>query len=86
MNIHVSNLSLNTIDDDLKKLFATYGTVNTAIILRDKWKGRSMGTALIDMLNPDEAGNAINSLNNTLLHGKLISVSEVKYSIKDNMN
>lgn len=86
MNIHVSNLSLNTIDEDLKKLFAAYGTVNSAIIVRDNWRGRSRGTALIDMLNASEAGHAIRSLHNTLLHGKMISVSEIKYSIKDNMN
>jgi len=86
MNIHVSNLSQNTIDDDLRKLFSTYGTVNTAVILRDKWKGRSMGTALVDMLDSSEAGNAITALNNSLLHGKIISVSQIKYSIKDNMN
>jgi RNA recognition motif-containing protein len=86
MNIHVSNLSLNTIDSDLKKLFETYGTVNTAVIVRDKWKGRSLGTAVIDMLNSAEASLAIKSLHNTMLHGKQISVSEIKYSIKDNLN
>ena len=86
MNIHVSNLSLNTIDNDLKELFATYGVVNSAVIVRDKWKGRSKGTALIDMLDSKEAGDAIKSLNNTMLHGKIISVSQVKFSIKDNMN
>ena len=86
MNIHVSNLSLNTIDDDLKKLFATYGIVNSAVIVRDKWKGRSRGTALIDMLDSKEASYAIKSLNNTLIHGKMISVSEIKFSIRDNMN
>ena len=86
MNIHVSNLSINTINDDLKRLFATYGTVNTAVIVRDEWKGSSKGTALIDMLDAGEAAQAISDLNNTMLHGKIISVSEITYSIRDNTN
>ena len=51
MNIHVSNLSLNIIDSDLRKLFSSFGEVDSAVIVRDKWNGRSRGTALVDMVN-----------------------------------
>ncbi|HVG14725.1 MAG TPA: hypothetical protein VM935_07185 [Chitinophagaceae bacterium] len=86
MNIHVTNLSLNTIDADLRKLFATYGRIESAIIIRDKVNGRPNGTALIDMPNDVHGSQAITSLNRTMVNGKSISVSEIKYSVKDYKN
>jgi RNA recognition motif-containing protein len=86
MNIHVSNLSVNVIDADLRKLFSAYGEVNSAVIIRDKLNGRSRGTALIDMINDGQAKQAILCLDQTMLDGKLITVSEIRYSIRNNNN
>lgn len=86
MNIHVSNLSLNIIDSDLRKLFAAYGEVDSAVIVRDKWNGRSRGTALVDMVNDANGYAAIEGLHKSLLDGKTITVSEIKYSIRDYKN
>lgn len=86
MNIHVSNLSLNIIDSDLRKLFAAYGEINSAVIIRDKLNGRSKGSALIDMVNDSQARQAILCLDQTMLDGKVITVSEIRYSIRDNNN
>ena len=74
MNIHVSNLSLNIIDSDLRKLFAAYGDVNSAVILRDKLNGRSKGAAIIDMEVDSQARQAIQCLDQTMMDGKSISV------------
>jgi RNA recognition motif-containing protein len=86
MNIHVTNLSLNVIDSDLRKLFAAYGEVNTAVIVRNKLNGRSLGTAMIDMSNDIQAAQALLCLNNTVLDGRPIFLSEIKYSIRDHKN
>jgi RNA recognition motif-containing protein len=86
MNIHVSNLSLNIADSDLKKLFSAFGFVNTAVIIRDKLDGRSKGTAMVDMLNDAHASEAIHCLDQTILDDKAINVSEFKYSIRDYKN
>lgn len=80
MNIHVSNLSQNTIDADLRKLFSSYGEVLSAVVLRDKLNGRSRGTAFIDMINDAHGGLAVSGLHKTVLNGKEISVSEIEYS------
>jgi len=77
MNIRVTNLNLNTIDSELRKLFSRYGAVNSAFIVRDKNSNRPNGSALIDMVKDSEARFAIESLNQTIVDGKSISVAEV---------
>lgn len=76
MNIHVSNLSLNIIDADLRRLFTQYGEVNSAEIIRDKYNGRSKGTALVNMPEEKEAQQAIISLDHSTMDGKIIKVEE----------
>jgi len=80
MNIHVSNLNLNTIDSDLRKLFSVYGEVNSAVVVRSNANGRSQGTAIVDMENDSQAVQAILFLNHKMVNGKKISVTEVEYN------
>ena len=83
MNIYVSNLSLNIIDADLRKLFSPYGEVSSAEILRDKWNGRSKGSAYVHMANDGQGSRAILCLDKTVVDGKAITVSEVVYDVSD---
>lgn len=76
MNIQVFNLSMNTIDRDLRRLFAPFGIVTSAEVIRDKLNGRSKCNAMIEMPIESEARQAIESLHQTMLDGKKISVSE----------
>lgn len=76
MNIQVFNLSLNTEDRDLRRLFSAFGIVASAEVVRDKLNGRSKCNAVIEMPIESEGRQAIESLNQTLLDGKKISVSE----------
>ncbi|MCS3797311.1 RNA recognition motif domain-containing protein [Niastella sp. OAS944] len=76
MHIQVLNLSLNTGDRELRRLFSPFGIVTSAEVLRDKFNGRSKCNAMIDMPVDTEARQAILSLHKTTLDGKTISVSE----------
>lgn len=67
-------------DSDIRKLFATFGEVNSAVIIRDKLNGRSRGTAFVDMLNDAQAAQAVLTLNKSMLDGRPISVNEIEYS------
>ncbi|AEV99767.1 hypothetical protein A4D02_26230 [Niastella koreensis] len=78
MNIQVFNLSLSTEDRDLRRLFSAFGIVTSAEVVRDKLNGRSKCKALIDMPIYGEALQAIESLHQTMLDGKKISVSELQ--------
>lgn len=76
MNIQIFNLSMNTEDRDLRRLFSSFGSVTTAEVIRDKLNGRSKRNGIIEMPIDNEARQAIVSLNQTLFDGKLISVAE----------
>lgn len=86
MNIHVSNLSLNYFDKDLKKMFSAFGEVESSYILRDKFNGRSKGVGFVTMLNDKQAFEAIRKLDQTMVDGKSICVSELKFSLHQYKN
>jgi RNA recognition motif-containing protein len=75
MNIQVFNLSMNTDDRDLRRLFSAFGIVASAEVIRDKLNGRSKCNAMVEMPVDSQALQAIESLHQTLLDGKKISVS-----------
>lgn len=79
MNILISNLSADIINNDLLKLFAVYGEVGYVAIVRDRKSGRSKGTAFLDMPHGAQGEQAILALNHLMLGGKKITVQEIIY-------
>jgi len=82
MNMYVSNLSFNTGESDLQKLFSEYGTVSSLKIITDRQTGQSRGFAFVEMDNDQEANNAIEKLNNKEIQGRQISVSVAREKTK----
>jgi len=78
MHIQVYNLNRDVSDTDLRKLFSAFGIVNSAEVVRDKLNGRSKGNGVIEMPVDQDAKQAIASLDQTLMAGKKISVSELR--------
>ncbi|MEO0095569.1 MAG: RNA-binding protein [candidate division WOR-3 bacterium] len=78
MNIYVGNLSRDVTDDDLRKVFETYGKVLSAVIIKDKFTGESRGFGFVEMPNSDEAKNAMQSLNQTVLKGRPMNINEAR--------
>jgi RNA recognition motif-containing protein len=76
MNIRVSNMSLNTTDREVRKLFSSFGIVDSAEINRNSLNGRSLKYAHVIMPVEAQARQAIQSLDKTTLDGKIISVVE----------
>lgn len=86
MNILVTNLSVNVLAGDLKRLFAPYGDVLMAVIYRNGSNSRSLGTAMVEMPNDSQAAQAILCLNNTLLDGRKIELREDRHGDRDRNN
>lgn len=76
MNIYVGNLSWSMTDEDLNSLFAEYGTVSSAKILKDKMSGRSKGFGFVEMEDDEAAKSAIANLNETEIQGRKLIVNE----------
>jgi RNA recognition motif-containing protein len=78
MNIHVSNLSFNVTDEDLRDFFAEYGEVSSAKVIMDKFTNRSRGFGFVEMPDEEAAKKAISELDNGLVEGRAIRVSEAR--------
>lgn len=74
MNIYVGNISWGLEDQDLEKVFAEYGTVTSAKIIKDRATGRSRGFGFVEMSDGGEA--AIEALNGTEVDGRELVVNE----------
>lgn len=77
MNIFVGNLSFNTSEEELKKLFEEYGEVFSAVIVMEKEKRapKSRGFGFVEMPDEARALEAIASLNNKEFMGRLLKVN-----------
>ncbi len=78
MNIYVGNLPFNTSEEDLRQIFAAYGQVDSAAIIKDKMTGRSRGFGFVEMANDAEAREAIAGLNGTEMDGRTLTVNEAR--------
>lgn len=78
MNIYVSNLSFNIHDEDLKKVFSSYGEVTSATVINDKFTGQSRGFGFVEMPDTASAQKAIQELDNGTIDGRTIKVTEAR--------
>ncbi|GAB4093066.1 RNA recognition motif domain-containing protein [Flaviaesturariibacter terrae] len=78
MNIYVSNLSFNVQDEDLRAFFTPYGDVSSAKIINDRESGRSRGFGFVEMPDDEAARKAIAELNDGVVEGRTIRVTEAK--------
>lgn len=74
-DLYVANLSFETEEEDLQKLFAICGTVRTIHMITDPKSGLSKGCAFVHMTSAEEAREAIITLDGTSLHKRIISVT-----------
>ncbi|KAI3803708.1 hypothetical protein L1987_31868 [Smallanthus sonchifolius] len=61
-NVFVKNLSESTTDDDLSKAFSEYGTITSAVVMRDA-DGNSKCFGFVNFENADDAAKAVDGLN-----------------------
>lgn len=79
MNIFVGNLPAAVTADDLRQLFAGYGTIVNAIVMRDTASGLPLGYGHVYLVPEQAAYEAIINLRNTTLKGSIIAVRECMY-------
>ena len=76
MTIRITNISLDTTDSLVRRVFSPFGVVDEVEVSRNALNGRSLRHGKVSMPVAAQARQAIVSLDNTVLDGKVISVSE----------
>lgn len=75
MNIYVGNLHFSISVEDLRNMFAAFGTVEEAKIITDQHTQRSKGFGFVEMPDNSQADQAIKALNGKFLEGRNIKVN-----------
>jgi len=75
-NVYVGNLSYQTTADELREMFAAYGTVTRAQVATDRETGRSRGFGFVEMSSGGQ--EAIAALNGASFQGRNLTVNEAK--------
>src|SRR5712692_3237233 len=83
LNIYVGNLDFTTSEEQLQALFGAYGAVETVTIVTDRDTGQPRGFAFVEMTSPDEAQDAIRTLNGSVLGERVLIVNEARPKLHD---
>lgn len=75
VQIYVGNLNYRMTEETLQELFAKYGEVVSAKIIKDKYSGRSKGFGFVEMENKEDGEKAIQELNDSEVEGRNIRVN-----------
>lgn len=65
-------------EQDLEELFAQYGTVSSAKIIRDRESGRSKGFGFVELDSSSDGNSAIEELNGREVMGRSLTVNEAR--------
>ncbi|KAG6416115.1 hypothetical protein SASPL_123539 [Salvia splendens] len=73
-NLYVKNLDDSINDDQLKELFASYGSITSCKVMRDP-KGISRGSGFVAFSSPEEAARALSEMNGKMIASKPLYVA-----------
>lgn len=76
--LFVGSLPWAVDDQKLGDLFSQFGSVASAVVLKDRMTGRSRGFGFVEMENDEEAMEAMNKLNGSDMDGRKIVVNEAR--------
>lgn len=78
MKVYVGNLPFSVDQGKLKELFATYGDIEEAVVISDKFSGRSKGFGFVTFKDDESAKKAISEMNDKEVDGRNLKVNEAR--------
>ena len=68
-----------TVDNEkMKELFSSYGEIEEAIVITDKFSGRSKGFGFVTFKEDESAKKAISEMNEKEVEGRKLKVNEAR--------
>ncbi|KOR38286.1 MULTISPECIES: RNA recognition motif domain-containing protein [Planktothricoides] len=78
MTIYVGNLSYQATEEDLKTVFAEYGSVKRVVLPTDRDTGKMRGFAFVEMTDEAQEDVAIEELNEAEWMGRVLRVNKAR--------
>ena len=78
MTIYVGNLSYQATEEDLRTVFADYGTVKRVVLPTDRETGRMRGFAFVEMTEETQEDSAISELDGAEWMGRQLRVNKAR--------
>ncbi|MCX6749786.1 MAG: RNA-binding protein [Candidatus Pacearchaeota archaeon] len=78
MKVYVGNLPFSVDDEKLREIFAKFGDIEEATIIKDKFSGRSKGFGFVTFTDDAAAKKAIEELNDKDVEGRNLKVNEAR--------
>ena len=75
-NIYVGNLPFSATEDEVRTLFAEYGSVEKVNLITDRDTGKPRGFGFVEMATG--ADEAIQALNEKMMGGRNLKVNEAR--------
>ena len=83
MKIYVGNLSWGVDDAKLKEIFAEFGDISEAVVIKDKFSQRSKGFGFVEFADDASGQKAVDAMNGKEIDGRELKVSEARPMNKD---
>jgi RNA recognition motif-containing protein len=78
LKLYVGNLPFGISEDDLRKLFAEAGEVQSVKIVTDSYSGQSRGFGFVEMTSKEAAEKAISLVNGKSIMNRTLTVNEAR--------
>ena len=76
--LYVGNLNFAATEDEIRSTFEAHGEVESVHLVMDRETGRSRGFAFVEMVEEEQAEQAIAALNGSNVGGRDLVVNEAR--------
>ncbi|MDQ5889612.1 MAG: hypothetical protein QG609_105 [Patescibacteria group bacterium] len=76
--LYVGGLPYSTTDSELTDTFSQFGAVASAVIITDKFSGRSKGFGFVEFENDADADKAVSEMDGKDFGGRSLTVNEAR--------
>jgi RNA recognition motif-containing protein len=76
--VYVGNLPWSVTKEKLEELFGKFGDIEEAVVIADKFSGRSKGFGFVTYANDADADKAVSEMNDKDIEGRKLKVNEAR--------
>jgi len=76
--VYVGNLPFAVDNEELKKIFGKFGEIEEAVVISDRFSGRSKGFGFVTFKKDGDADKAVSEMDGTDVQGRNVKVNEAR--------